>query len=230
MTIKGMEMMSTDPRSARRGWTFGEITNPRGGDNLKGTHFRAETNSPDWPVDKFDMFEDVKRKIYSMPIQEVSYTWEGKPMMAKWFEDLYSIVSALGVCFFPAGMRLALGPTYYSKLFSACTGWDTTPQDIMKLGERVFTLLKVYTTRQGFTRKDDRWANRFYQEPMPEGSAKGSVLSRETIDKLLDEYYELRKWDKESGLPSIEKLTELGLHDIAIELVKLGRIPQLSTG
>ena len=96
---------------------------------------------------------------------------------------------------------------------------------IMELGERVFTLLKAYTTRQGLTRKDDRWADRFYQEPMSEGPAKGAVLSRETMDKLLDEYYELRDWDKSSGLPTAEKLTELGLSDVANELIQMGRIP-----
>jgi aldehyde:ferredoxin oxidoreductase len=37
------------------------------------------------------------------------------------------------------------------------------------------------------------------------------VLSKEEIDKLLDEYYELRGWDKETSIPSKKKLAELGL-------------------
>ncbi len=120
---------------------------------------------------------------------------------------------------------MAWGPTYLSKLFSTCTGWDITPHDIMKLGERVFTLFKAYTARQGLTRKDDTVPDRFFKEPIPEGPAKGAVLSRETINKLLDEYYELRDWDKRLGLPTAEKLIELGLHDVANELIKLGKIP-----
>jgi len=60
---------------------------------------------------------------------------------------------------------------------------------------------------------------------LPEGPAKGVVLSRDTMDQLLDEYYVLRGWDKNSGLPTEEKLIELGLRDVANELTRLGRLP-----
>lgn len=225
MTTKGMEMMSIDPRAGLRGWIFGDLTNPRGGDNVKGTHFAADKYYPNWWIDKFDMFEDVKKKIYTMPPQEVSSTWDGKPLMCKWFEDLYSALNALGLCFFPSGINLALGPTQLSKLYSACTGWDATPEDIIKFGEKVFNLLKAYTARQGLTRRDDTWPERFFSEPLPEGPAKGVVLSREIITRLLDEYYKLRGWDKSSGLPTKQKLIELGLRDIADDLAKRGRLP-----
>ncbi len=223
MTIKGMEMgLTGDPRAGTKGWVFEDLTNPRGGDNVKGTHMYADLYNPNWWVDKFDMFEDVKQKIYTMPPQEVSSTWEGKALMCKWFEDLYSALNALGLSFFPAGMSLAVGPTHLSKLFAACTGWDTTPQDIMNFGEKIFTLLKAYNVRHGLTRKDDTWPDRFYTEPLPEGPAKGAVFSRETINRVLDEYYELRGWDKESSFPTKEKLVELGLVDIANDLLKRG--------
>ena len=51
------------------------------------------------------------------------------------------------------------------------------------------------------------------------------VLSKETINQLLDEYYELRGWNKRFGLPTEQKLTELGLCDIASELIALGKLP-----
>ncbi|MFC1933501.1 aldehyde ferredoxin oxidoreductase family protein [Chloroflexota bacterium] len=226
MTMKGMELMSADPRSGTRGWIFGNLTNPRGGDNVKGTHFMADKYNPNWWVDEFDMFEDVKEHIYSVSPEVTPSTWEGKALMCKWFEDLYSILNALGLCFFPSGFNLALGPTHISKLFSTCTGWDTAPRDIMKLGERVFNLLKAYPTRQCLDRKDDHLPNRFYTEPLPEGSAKGAVLSRDTIDQLLDEYYGLRGWDRKSGLPTEEKLVELGLDSLVNDLRKLGKLPK----
>ncbi|MFC1871106.1 aldehyde ferredoxin oxidoreductase family protein [Chloroflexota bacterium] len=218
MTVKGMEMMEEDPRSARRGWIFGDLTNPRGGDNVKSTHFGADWYNPKWWADEFDIFEDVKQAVYSLPPEEVASTWEGKPVLCKWFEDLYSALNALGVCFFPSGFALAIGPTHLSKLYSACTGQDTSPQGIMKLGERIFTLLKAYTMRQGMTRQDDTWPDRFYTEPLPEGPAKGAVLDRDTMNKLLDEYYILRGWDTESGLPGRERLIQLGLSDVAREV------------
>ena len=131
--------------------------------------------------------------------------------MCRWHEDLISMVNALGLCIFPSGMYLAWGPDYLSRMLSACTGIDTTPEDLMELGERIFTLMKVHTMRAGLSRKDDTWPDRFFEEQMPEGPAKGAILDKEIVDQVLDEYYELRGWDIESGVPTPTKLTELGL-------------------
>lgn len=228
MTIKGMEKMSSDPRSGSKGWVFGDLTNPRGGDNVKNTHFLADFYDPGWWVDEFDIPEEIKKQIYSVPPDKISVTWDGKPLMCIWFENLYSILNALGLCFFPSGFNLAIGPSHLSKLFSACTGLDTTPAEIMKMGERIFTLLKANTVREGLGRQHDTWPDRFFDEPIPDGPAKGTVLSRDTIDQLLDEYYALRGWDKTLGIPTERKLMELGLGDIAIELKNMGRIGPLS--
>lgn len=46
MATKGMEMMQSDPRSVSRGWIFGQLTNPRGGDNVKNTHNFADRYNP----------------------------------------------------------------------------------------------------------------------------------------------------------------------------------------
>ena len=226
MTVKGMEVMSSDPRPSKRGFDFGVITNPRGGDNLKGTHNRADAYFQNWHPDNYDIFEDEKRKIYGVHPHELASSWEGKTAMTKWFEDLYSVINSLGVCFFPAGMHLAIGPTHYAKLYSAFTGREISPQEIMRLGEKVFNLLKAYIIREGFTRKDDCWPDRFYSEPIPEGPSKGAVLSRAEMDGLLDEYYELRGWDKDIGVPMAQKLRGFGLNDIADDLLSLGKIQE----
>ena len=226
IVTKGMELMSVDPRSGERGWIFGDLTCPRGGDNLKSTHILADLYNPNWWIDKWDMFEDVKKRAYCVPPEEITTSWEGKPMMTRWFEDMYSVANSLGLCFRPVGLYFSSGPTHYSKLFSACTGWDTTPEDIIKYGERIFTLLKAHSVRAGLTRKDDTWPDKFFEEPMPDGPAKGAVLSRDTIDRLLDEYYEIRGWDKKTGVPTAEKLREIGLPDVADDLLKRGRIPE----
>ena len=34
------------------------------------------------------------------------------------------------------------------------------------------------------------------------------------LEPMLDEYYELRGWDKKTGIPSDEKLEELALQEI----------------
>jgi aldehyde:ferredoxin oxidoreductase len=46
--------------------------------------------------------------------------------------------------------------------------------------------------------------------PMPPRGEETVRLTKESFDTMLDEYYELRKWDK-NGIPTPEILKELGL-------------------
>ena len=72
----------------------------------------------------------------------------------------------------------------------------------------------MFNVREGITRADDNLPARFHDEPLPEGPAKGMVITQENLDSYLDAYYDLRGWDKETGKPTREKLTELGLEDL----------------
>ena len=112
-----------------------------------------------------------------------------------------------------------------SRLYSACTGRDTDPEEMIRIGERILTILKAFTIREGLSRKDDTLPARFFEEPLPEGPAKGMVLSRESIERFLDEYYELRGWDKKTGLPTAVKLDSLGLSDLGADLKAHRRLP-----
>lgn len=51
-------------------------------------------------------------------------------------------------------------------------------------------------------------------EPCPEGPNKGRVAA-DMFEQVLDEYYEWRGWDKETGLQTRKKLEELGMEDVA---------------
>ncbi|MFQ6110452.1 MAG: aldehyde ferredoxin oxidoreductase C-terminal domain-containing protein, partial [Nitrospinota bacterium] len=59
---------------------------------------------------------------------------------------------------------------------------------------------------------------RFMEEPIPDGPSKGMVIPRDKLDLMLDEYYEHRGWDKETGIPTREKLKSLGLEDTIPDL------------
>jgi len=54
---------------------------------------------------------------------------------------------------------------------------------------------------------------------MPEGPGRGQVVN---LDVMLDEYYELRGWNKETGIPTKEKLKELGLNFVINDFEKRG--------
>jgi aldehyde:ferredoxin oxidoreductase len=64
---------------------------------------------------------------------------------------------------------------------------------------------------------------RYYEEPIPDGPAKGKVLSLEKINAMLDEYYEARGWDK-NGNPTEELLLDLGLKSVVYDLKKINQL------
>jgi aldehyde:ferredoxin oxidoreductase len=97
-----------------------------------------------------------------------------------------------------------------AELLQAATGWEITGEEVRRVGERIVNLERMINAREGITRQDDSLPSRFLVEPLPEGSgpSAGSVLE---LEPMLDEYYHARGWDLETGLPTIEKLADLGL-------------------
>lgn len=49
--------------------------------------------------------------------------------------------------------------------------------------------------------------------------AEGAGLDREKFEGMKNEYYDQRGWDKATGIPNRVKLVELGLEDVATEVL-----------
>jgi aldehyde:ferredoxin oxidoreductase len=45
-------------------------------------------------------------------------------------------------------------------------------------------------------------------------NVRGKILDRDRFANILKEYYRLRGWDEETGLPKAETLASLGLDDL----------------
>jgi len=161
-------------------------------------------------VSELDMFSSMKAAIYGVPPRVDPSTYQGKALMTKWFEDLFAGVNALGLCIFPAD-KLALGPTCYGDLFSSFIEEEVTPEEFMEIGERIFNIQRLFLFREGITRKDDTWPNRFFEEELSEGPSKGATVSRDVINQVLDDYYDARGWDRITGCPTAKTLIHLGI-------------------
>ena len=74
----------------------------------------------------------------------------------------------------------------------------------------------------GFTRNDDYPPKRLMEEPIKSGPLKGELLRREDWDTMLDQYYALHGWDKDTSWPTRDKLDELDLHE-CIEILEQGK-------
>lgn len=139
---------------------------------------------------------------------------EGKGKVTKIMQDACRMIDALGMCKFVVFFgRMPL--TTVAGFYTAVTGWETGLDDLMKAGERIWTLQRAFNVRMGSGRKDDMLPKRLLGEPMPDGAAKGQVVE---LEPLLKEYYEARRLD-ENGKPKAENLRELDL-DFAIPLIK----------
>jgi aldehyde:ferredoxin oxidoreductase len=151
---------------------------------------------------------DVKGKVNRLIAEK------GRGKMVRDMEDTYNLIDSFIVCKFSRG-------TYYkelpdmAKLYSLVTGFDVTQEQLKLAGERIQNAARLFNIREGLSRKDDTLPWKVMHEPIPdEGPAKGAFVSQAELDLLLDDYYESRGWTKE-GIPTIAKLKELGMEELA---------------
>jgi len=111
-----------------------------------------------------------------------------------------------------------------TELTSAATGLDLTTAEFMRIGRQVHNLEKAFNSHGGFTRRDDYPPRRYWNEPVNSGPYRGEHIDHERWEGMLDEYYALHGWDRETGLQTREALEDLGLRTIADGLEKAGRL------
>ncbi len=221
ITVKGLEIPTFDPRSRWSVWTFGFLTSTRGGDHLRtrnpveNLRFPSLTDDyrkepfefPKKFYEKIDMPEDLKKKIFDPDLKTTDIV-----LMQKWSEDLMTVFNSIGICIRPPSLQ-ALGPTSIAKMFQTGVGWDMDAAEVMKAGERIWNLQRIYNLREGETRKDAIFHKRFLKEKLPEGPAEGMVIDKKKVDRMLDDYYGARGWDRKEGIPTKKKIKELGLEE-----------------
>ena len=140
--------------------------------------------------------------------------------LTRYSEDWFSVLGSLGIC-----ARAQINRFYYAdllaELYSAATGIQISKEELMKAGERGWNLLKAANVREGFARRDDSFSERWLREGSQFVEYTGKVkISMEIVNKFLDDYYEERGWDVETGTPTKEKLLELGLEGVAEDVVR----------
>jgi len=147
-----------------------------------------------------------------------------KVRIAKIAADLWSMCNSLVVCVFDIYPGGGLEHSTLLGILNAATGWNMTMKEYMQVGERAIDLTRAFNAREGLTRKDDRLPNRL-MEPLPDGTFAGKPLTQEMLDSMLDNYYELRGWDMNTGVPTRTKLETIGLEFVADELEKTMNLP-----
>ncbi|MFQ6015124.1 MAG: aldehyde ferredoxin oxidoreductase family protein [Anaerolineae bacterium] len=129
-------------------------------------------------------------------------------------QHIRPLFDCLGACRLQ-WVELGLDLGYYAPILKTITGVDRSWDDLLKISERIWNLTRCFWVREveGFGREWDYPPARVWKEPVVGGPTAGKLVPKEKVDKLLDMYYEQRGWDK-NGIPTEEKLAELGLSDL----------------
>jgi aldehyde:ferredoxin oxidoreductase len=132
--------------------------------------------------------------------------------MVWWHELLHAVTDALGVCRFLTAFSSPHSIQYrqFSRLIKLAAGFEMPPGQLRTIAERITTLERLLLVGDGISRKDDTLPGRYFEEPVPEGPAKGCVVDRSGFDGMLDEYYSLHGWAKD-GIPTKRTLSRLGI-------------------
>jgi aldehyde:ferredoxin oxidoreductase len=195
MQVKGMEIPLHDPRS-QHGVGLGYALSHTGADhnhNIFDLDYADLNNVPD--LKAMGILENMHP--LSLNVTKVRAYAYGvlRP----------NLNNIIGFCnFVPINDERILA------LIRACTGWNCSHWEMMKVAERGLTMAHAYNAREGFSIKDDTLPERFFA-PIDAKDSFGKPISKDEFSKGVKLYYEMMGWDPETGFPDSAKLEELGI-------------------
>jgi aldehyde:ferredoxin oxidoreductase len=184
------------------------------------------------------VFRDIARAFWGSEEAADVSSYEGKALAVKKIQNRTYAKESLSLCDFVWPITNSQNipgyvgdPDLAAKVFTAVTG--VSGEEVDRCAERIVNLQRAILLREGRRVPDDDFPPEYnFTEPL---TAKGefgidrvpgpgeepvevigNVLDREKFTAMLKEYYHLRGWDEETGLPRAETLAALGLDDLSI--------------
>jgi aldehyde:ferredoxin oxidoreductase len=218
MHIKGQDLYELC-RGAL-GWCLGTTTSTRGGGHTTGAVGDARHAPDDRTVEKAKVIFGVDN-----PYKHLEY--EGRAKMVTYMETVHRVNNCLGICH----MNTVhwdiehIDLPQLAGLYSAASGFETSVENLKHMAMRQINLEKAFNLRHtDFDRKDDMPTPRDMSEPIPTGALAGWKMDEKKYNRMLDEYYDLHGWDRETSFPTRETLAKLGLGYVADDLEKIGKL------
>ena len=203
MQVKGLDIIMADPRGLK-GFGLGYAVSSRGGDHLRSEPFLELSDDP-----------AIGERMFGVPEATLRLADRGKGKLVSYFEDWNAVIDALEPCKNIMQNMEILTFERASRVIEACTGLRLSPADVRRVGERIINVERAFNVREGIRRRDDALPRRFREETLAEGASRGTVFDQEP---MLDEYYDERGWDRETGIPYAETLERLGLVEAARDI------------
>ena len=184
--VNGLEVAYHDPRGVS-GMALVYATSPRGACHNQSDYFLADMGQVETSIG----LEPYRRQGGAEKAANVARHQEWR-----------TIFNSLVMCLFAN-----LAPETVLSLINAACGLDWTLKDFMLAGERAWNLKRVINNRFGLRRYNDQLPKQFLHA-YSEGGAAGYVPP---FNEMLDVYYAVRSWDPITGIPTSQKLHQLGL-------------------
>ena len=194
--VKGLEPGMHDPRIAS-GLAMGFMLSPTGADHC--------VVAPDGALSNEIPFKQYHTLGWIKPpgMNELS---PRKTAIFRQSQFWNIVCDSLVVCQFP---NISFDQTV--ELLKAVTGWDTGLGELMQIGERIITLMRLFIIREGVTRADDTLPDRFFQ-PTKGGGQDDLKINPADYERIRDYYYVIMGWDTE-GVPLPDKVKELAIEE-----------------
>jgi len=194
MHVKGQEYPMHEPR-LKRGLALGYSVSPTGADHMHALHDTGFVH--EGALDKVSPLGILKL----VPVEDFG---PDKVRLA-----LYQTISSVAS---NCALVCAFVPWNYEHLVDmirAATGWNHSLLEYFKVGERAFTMARVYNAREGFRPEHD-WLPQRSFEPPRNGNLKTAVDPDE-LAEAVRMLYGMAGWDDQTGVPKLAKLHELGI-------------------
>lgn len=162
-----------------------------------------------------------------------SYHPKGKAKLVQYYENLFFMSDSLGVCKFNFGhlgyfhdkpenleymYDMVLKGIYYA------SGIKYTKEELFTIFEKSNQIERATIAMRGIRRKDDQPNHKCLTESCPGDHPVGPVplppIDSEKYNKILDAYYQVRGWEKKTGIPKDKHLKKLGLEYVAEKMKK----------
>jgi len=192
--VNGLEVPYHDPRGAS-GMALVYATSPRGACHNKSDYFMVDWGQTD---------ESIGINYFSRQ------DGAEKAANVSRHQNYRSIFDALVLCLF-SNIPIVM----IANLVNTATGYEYTPEELILSGERAWNLKRCINIRLGLDKSNDKLPKAFL-EPLPDGGSAGYMIP---FEEMMDAYYSAREWDKETGIPTENKLKNLGLKDLVKEFI-----------
>jgi aldehyde:ferredoxin oxidoreductase len=205
LTVKRQPLPMHEPRG-KLGVALSYALSPTGADHLEAPAGSA-----------FEKEGEALREIAALGILEPVSVYDLGPKQVRLFlylQNLWNFCNSLGICFYWAPPFGKFNIAKVIDYVHAVTGWNTSLWELMKAGERVNAMARVFNVREGFTGADDMLPERLF-EPLQGGLQKGRKIEQEDFEEALKTYYQMVGWDANTGVPTRAKLEELDIGWVA---------------